>query len=148
MVTRILTLAAAAALMLASSASAQIANFRGGGHVSEFMDCPDWSGNLAVTARLQIMEDAVLSVNIFTPDWAIGWREFGEPDEDGWQGAQQTGMFSNSFTGDAEIRILNIAPPDVDANTEDFNVRGQVRGWPSSGEDCHATVRLQLRALQ
>ena len=148
MVTRILTLAAAAALMLASSASAQIANFRGGGHVSEFMDCPDWSGNLAVTARSQLLGDEVLSVNIFSPDLAIGWREFGEPDEDGWFAPQQTGMFSGSFTHGAEARILNIAPPDADANTDDFNVRFQVRGWPSSGEDCHATVRLQMRAQQ
>ncbi len=159
MVTRISTMAAAAALMLASPAAAQVqafTDFRGGGHISNFVNCPDWSGSISVTARARVFEEDQ-SLNIFTPSFAIGWRDFNRNDDDngdddddtyeGWFTVQQTGIFSGSFTSDAQLRVLNVTPDDFDfLEVEDFNIRFWVVGFPSMNSECRADIRLNLRA--
>lgn len=150
MVVRISTMAAAAALLLAPLATPVAAQmpanseFRGGGHISNFVNCPDWGTNVAVTSRVRLFEDGQ-SITIFAPSVAYGWSDFGEPDDDGWERVRQTGLSGNAFTNEAEIRLLNITPPDTDMDTESFNVRFWVRGFPSSNPNCRAEVRLNLR---
>lgn len=155
MVTRISTMAAAAALMLASPAAAQVqafTDFRGGGHISNFVNCPDWSGSISVTARARVFEDDQ-NINIFTPSFAIGWRDFNGNDDDDddtdddWYTVQQTGIFSGSFTSEAEIRVMNVTPDDFDfMEDEDLNFRFWVVGFPSMSLACRADIRLNLRA--
>lgn len=150
MVTRISTAAAAAALLLASPATAQsFTDFRGGGHVSNFRDCPDYDRMFPVTARARVsLSEGDISVSIFSQSFGVGWRDLGEPDGNGWQSAQQTGMFTTQFTNSAEIRILNVSPSDYDVDTEDFNAHFWVRGFPSIDPNCRVNVRVHMRAVE
>lgn len=149
MFTRLSIKATAAALLLLPLAApaplaAQQAQFRGGGHISNFQNCPGWGPNsTSVTARSTINGD-VHTYSIFAPSIAVGYRDFGEPDGNGWQTVQQTSIFGTTFVNTVQIRVMSVFPPDPDAGTESYNIRGEVRGF-SGYEDCTVEIRLMLR---
>lgn len=141
--------AALAALLLvplatpAALAADEFADFRGGGHLSNFENCPDWPVSTAqITARIRLV-GGQHRISIFSPIYAYAWYNFDAPDEDGWQRVQQTGVTSGEFTNDAEILVLN--PSNADTDTDSFNMRFRVRGFPSGNRDCTVDVRLNMR---
>ena len=144
-------IAAAAALlaplMLAAPLSAQSAQFRGGGHVSNFQNCMGWGpdGN-SVTARAFLSEDTTV-FSILSPSFAGSWQNFGEEDEDGWMTADAGYIFANALITENLVRVISIFPPDTDPSTPRFNIRAEVQGF-SGQPDCTAEIRLIMRRQQ
>ncbi|MCC5988345.1 MAG: hypothetical protein JJT95_11730 [Pararhodobacter sp.] len=141
-------IAAAAALLaplaLATPLSAQATQFRGGGHISNFQNCQGWGPNSnSITARAGIFEEGS-TYSIFSPSFAASWRNFGEPDGDGWQSAEAAYAFASFFTTENQIRIISMFPPEPDEGTDIINVHAEVNGF-SGQPDCTAEIRLLLR---
>lgn len=141
-------IAAAAALLaplaLATTFSAQAAQFRGGGYISNFENCPGWGpGSTSVNARAGLFEMGH-SYSIFAPSFAAGWNNFGEPDGDGWMTADASYIFGGNFVTQNQVRIISIFPPEPDSDTDIINLHGEVSGF-SGQPGCTAEVRLLLR---